>query len=428
VPAEALLDASDPALETVPDPPGLPPVESYEFDGTDVVRRVRRRDGSVVESRVAARENTGDAAADFDLAWLRSTERAAPVETSDVVTVVDLFCGCGGATLGLEEAARALGLDFRVRLAVDFNQRAADAYAANFPDADVRVDSVEALFPGKIGSPLTAEEAALRDELGPISVLIGGPPCQGHSDLNNHTRRDDPKNALYLRMARAAEVLRPDHVLIENVPGVVHSKDSVVARTQTELVGLDYAVDGAVVHAARLGVAQRRRRYFMAASRTIEPSLEAVTEDMAVPERPLDWAITDLRSCAGETVVDTSAVHSDTNRSRIDYLFDHDLHDLPDTERPDCHRLKPHSYRAVYGRLWGDRAAPTITSGFGSTGQGRFVHPHERRTMTPHEAARVQFFPDFFSFDGFGRAALQEMIGNAVPPKLGYVIGLELLR
>jgi DNA (cytosine-5)-methyltransferase 1 len=83
----------------------------------------------------------------------------------------------------------------------------------------------------------------------------------------------------------------------------------------------------------------------------------------------------------------------------------------------------------VYGRMRPDVPAPTITSGFGSTGQGRFVHPLEPRTLTPREAARLQGFPDWFSFSAVdGRRALQEMIGNAVPSRLGYVAAMELLR
>src|SRR5690606_26715584 len=109
-------------------------------------------------------------------------------------------------------------------------------------------------------------------------------------------------------------------------------------------------------------------------------------------------------------------------------LFDNVLHDLPDSERPDCHRLKNHSYLAVYGRLYWDRPAPTITRGFAYTGRGRFVHPLEPRTLTPHEAARVQFFPDYFSFGNANRSTMQNIIGNAVPPKMGYVAALELLR
>jgi DNA (cytosine-5)-methyltransferase 1 len=109
-------------------------------------------------------------------------------------------------------------------------------------------------------------------------------------------------------------------------------------------------------------------------------------------------------------------------------LFTHGLHDLPDSQRPDCHRLKPHDYRAVYGRLYADRPAPTMTTGFGSTGQGRFVHPTQKRTLTPHEAARLQFIPDFFDLSGLTRRHLQTFIGNAVPPKMLYVLAKELLR
>jgi DNA (cytosine-5)-methyltransferase 1 len=76
----------------------------------------------------------------------------------------------------------------------------------------------------------------------------------------------------------------------------------------------------------------------------------------------------------------------------------------------------------------GDRPAQTITTGFGVMGKGRFVNPHERRTITPHEAARIQSFPDFFDFAVVNRTVIQKVIGNAVPPKLGYAVGLHLLR
>ena len=114
-------------------------------------------------------------------------------------------------------------------------------------------------------------------------------------------------------------------------------------------------------------------------------------------------------------------------KKRIAYLFEHDLYDLPNSQRPFCHRAKDHSYVSVYGRMRWNLATQTITTGFGSTGQGRFVHPLRRRTLTPHEACRVQFIPDFFSFPETRRRHLQEMIGNAVPPKLAYVIALSLL-
>jgi DNA (cytosine-5)-methyltransferase 1 len=146
------------------------------------------------------------------------------------------------------------------------------------------------------------------------------------------------------------------------------------------------------------------------------------------PVVTVDDMIRDLSDVYGSGVFDTSATHSAENRRRIAYLFDRGVYDLPDSQRPDCHRLHPHSYKAVYGRMRGDQPSPTITSGFGSTGQGRFVHPHEARTLTPHEAARLQGFPDWFTFGACNRRrALQEMIGNAVPAQLGYLATLAAL-
>jgi DNA (cytosine-5)-methyltransferase 1 len=84
----------------------------------------------------------------------------------------------------------------------------------------------------------------------------------------------------------------------------------------------------------------------------------------------------------------------------------------------------------VYGRMRWEEPAPTMTGGFLTMGQGRFVHPKRRRTITAHEGARIQFIPDFFDFSSLAdsRALLTETIGNAVPPKLSYVIALELMR
>lgn len=130
----------------------------------------------------------------------------------------------------------------------------------------------------------------------------------------------------------------------------------------------------------------------------------------------------------GDDIFNTASEHSLENKRRIEYLFENNLFELPNSERPDCHRLKPHSYKSVYGRMYWDRPAPTITRGFGSTGQGRFVHSLLKRTITPHEAARIQFFPDFFNFGDLRRRQYQDVIGNAVPSKLSYLLALHQLR
>jgi DNA (cytosine-5)-methyltransferase 1 len=126
--------------------------------------------------------------------------------------------------------------------------------------------------------------------------------------------------------------------------------------------------------------------------------------------------------------MDTAAVSSATNQARIDYLFDKDEYDLPHRERPVCHRDGT-TYTAVYGRMHWDRPAHTITTGFNASGQGRYIHPLRRRVITPREAARIQFFPDWYSFVPTGsrifRNQLAKCIGDAVPPILGYAAGLS---
>ena len=85
--------------------------------------------------------------------------------------------------------------------------------------------------------------------------------------------------------------------------------------------------------------------------------------------------------------------------------------------------IRDSSYKSMYGRLRWEEPAQTITSGFGSIGQGRYMHPDRTRALTAHEAARVQGFPDYFDFSACPtRSALATMIGNAVPPQLGAAV------
>jgi DNA (cytosine-5)-methyltransferase 1 len=373
-----------------------------------------------------------DCTCESDAAFLRSPR--PPYESiRPTVTVVDLFSGCGGLSLGAAEAARAISLGIDVRLAIDHDPDAVAVYAANLPEADVRLGSVELLFNGLQGAEPSDVELDLKRQIGSVDVLVGGPPCQGHSDLNNHTRRADPRNALYGRMARAAEVLRPTIVLIENVPTVTHDAGRVVEATVAFLRGSGYAVDDAVVDIAQLGAAQRRRRHVVLASRDprADPSkilagLESRCEHH--PVRTVGWAIRDLIGLQPEALFDSASTPNSENLGRIKWLFEHRKHDLPNALRPECHH-SDHSYVSMYGRLAWDKPAQTVTTGFGSMGQGRYVHPARRRTLTPHEAARLQMIPDFWDFGAVSkRGSLATLIGNAVPPILATALLEPALR
>ena len=336
-------------------------------------------------------------------------------------------------TLGLDEAARQAGCRLTVALAIDSDANALGIYKANVPTALTQVSSVESIFTGAVGTPATDAEARLSESIEPLDVLMGGPPCQGHSDLNNHTRRDDPKNALYLLMARAAAVLLPRVVVIENVATVRLDKAGVVRATSEALASSGYTVAGDVLDLGRLGVPQRRRRFLLIASRlaTISPAQVLLTLRNAMPDheyRTVGWAIRDLLRAGSDSTYDSASRTSKKNVKRIARLFDKQLYDLPNKYRPECHRDGEHSYVSMYGRLdWGE-PAQTITTGYGSMGQGRYVHPQRRRTLTPHEAARLQTFPDWFDFGAdTSRGVLAKVIGNAVPPLLMLSVGRILI-
>ena len=200
-----------------------------------------------------------------DLSFLLTKDRPRYEGGSSQVRIVDLFAGGGGLTLGAAEAARRVGKGTTVALAVENAEDAADVFALNFPYANLVRSDVAELFDGALGARATASERKVAREIGAVDLLLAGPPCQGHSDLNNHTRRSDPRNALYLRAPRAAEVLSPTFVVIENVPTVQHDKGDVVARSTAALEAVGYTVASKVLDLVRFGVPQRRRRHILLA-------------------------------------------------------------------------------------------------------------------------------------------------------------------
>lgn len=402
----------------------------YYLKNRCLYRTIKFKNGSEYSSSIKIEEPTKDLVPSEDIyfkQWLHCKNWPQLESSRGDIRVMDLFCGCGGLTLGIAEACRALEYKFKSVLAADMSPVALELYERNFSPEYTISDPIENHIDSEIGTPLSERERNFCTLVGNIDILIGGPPCQGNSDLNNHTRRRDPRNLLYLRMIRCAEIIKPRYIIIENVPGVQHDTHNVVDVAKSELHKLGYHVDTKTIHMSEIGVPQNRKRFFLIASREQPVSIEKAILYHKTDEKPVSWAIDDLLDIESTEVFDTSANSSATNKKRIDYLFDNDLYDLPNSERPDCHRLKKHSYTSVYGRMYWDLPSQTITGGFGSNGQGRFVHPKRRRTLTPHEAARIQFFPDFFNFEGVKRRELQQIIGNAVPSKASYIIGIEFL-
>lgn len=380
-----------------------------------------------------------DLRAAADRAFLQKEQRPswAGPRGSRPVRVVDLFSGCGAMSLGVAEACRALGRGFKSAGAFDLNRRALEVYAENFPIRQSEPVDLAHVLQADLRLRTSATERAFLESVGNVHFVLAGPPCQGHSNLNNRTRRQDPKNELYFLMARFAQLARPRWIMIENVLAVIHDRGQVVDRTTDALHGLGYRTASGVVDLWSLGVAQTRRRHVLLAERKQDSHDRLASRSLAdllspyfARTRSVRWAIEDLINATPATFMDQPKTPDPVTQSRIDYLFANGLYDLPDTHRPECHREKDHSYKSVYGRMKWEEPAPTVTSGYDTMGRGRFVHPKRRRTITAHEAARIQFIPDFFRFTAVAkhRSALSELIGNAVPPKLSYVLALEMLR
>lgn len=364
---------------------------------------------------------------DLDLDFLRATAPPTLALSSEAdVSIVDLFSGCGGMTIGAIEAAVRLGRRARLALAIDHDPAPLDVLrktlaldAVHVAQADLGAD----LEP--LAAAATATEQRLLKPADGATLLLAGPPCQGHSALNNHTRHDDPRNDLYLAVARVARLLEPAAVVVENVRGIGADRRGAVSRCRAALEELGYEVVEDRLDLALLGVPQRRVRHVLVA--TCGRPLKWKFGQRIV--RPTSWALADLLGIEPRLMIDTPSKPSLENRTRIKWLFENESFNLPNAQRPICHQDDDHSYLSMYGRLRWNAPAQTITSGFGSMGQGRFVHPLRPRTLTPHEAARLQFLPDFVAFgDVKRRGQLATMIGNVAPPALTISIVGALLR
>jgi DNA (cytosine-5)-methyltransferase 1 len=362
----------------------------------------------------------------LDREFLRLTAPPPSPHDDAPIHIVDLFSGIGGLSLGALEGARRMGRAVELSLAVDREPAALDVLSKTFGTTVRRTSAADlrVLLASKLKARVQSGERELFADVPSGPLLCAGPPCQGDSALNNHSRHNDPRNDLYLAVARAAVLTDAQAVLVENVRSVGRDRREAMSRCAAALDRLGYLVSEFTLDLSHLGVPQTRIRHLLVATRS-RPLVLAVP---TFPKRTVAWAIDDILDPPAGNPLDLPSTPSATNQGRIDWLFDNDAYDLPNELRPLCHQTE-HSYLSMYGRLRWDGPAQTITSGFGSMGQGRFVHPLRRRTLTPHEAARLQFLPDFVRLDLVRkRGLLAEMIGNVAPPRFAISVVQALLR
>lgn len=389
-------------------------------------------------SDLVARDTVGEVDTTWSR-WWQSFLRGAALPQDDglpLLRCVDLFCGAGGFALGATLAARNTKNLAHFERIVDTDADALEVFAHRLSVGKSLNTGVSSIVDYRVrrrnGIASFAYEPEIVDPSfnveSNIDLLIAGPPCQGHSNLNNHTRRDDPRNDLLICAAATAVAIDVKAAVFENVKSITASKNGITQLASDLFRSRGYDIQERVVRAPDLGWPQTRERYFLIAIREdLSPKrIPSFTSFKTESPESVLWAIHDLQNSQSENgEFDSAPKSGKVSRRRIDWLFNNNEFNLPNSERPDCHKNGT-TYTAVYGRMYKDRPAPTITTGISTPGQGRFIHPLQRRLITPHEAARIQGFPDGFGLSAshgkYTRKQLTKWIGDAVPSPMGYEV------
>lgn len=346
-------------------------------------------------------------------------------ERETVLTMVDLFAGCGGVTEGF----KACG--FVPLAAVEFDGVAASTYRLNHPGVVVYTQDIRCLPP----------DVVMRDcglESGQLTVLCACAPCQPFSTYTRGFSADDQRVPLLLEAIKFVEEMRPVFFFSENVPGMASRGKDILARVLDELRALGYkSVVSGVVNAADYGVPQMRKRFIVLAT-TLDVALGMPETTHANPLSTMGlnrvpWrTVRDAFAGLPEAGTTDDPLHvppkmSQIVRERLEHARPGgSLYDLPAHLIPKrFFENKRIGYRDIYTKLRFDAPSCTVTGGCQHASAGRFGHPALGRCITLREAARLQTFPDSYRFCG-SRVKIANQIGNAVPVELARVFACHI--
>lgn len=361
-------------------------------------------------------------------------------------TVISLFCGAGGCSLGFQNAG------YQIVYASDIEKSAIDTYQKNFEKTDCEIRDIRALDGQYLLNKLGLEA-------GELDFLIGGPPCQGFSTAGMRFW-DDPRNILLKEYVRCLSELKPKWFLMENVEGLLTSKKGeYVYEAAKAFMNLGYSIRIEKVYSHEYGIPQRRKRVFVIGNRSnidfsfpepIHPATGRIFKNSSIVIADSLENLPLPSHTLGEKVgyPEKIRAHKLFNyfRSKDNWVSDHyspevigiqlerikhlqpgqTMKDLPDQlqhesfKRRANRRVKdgmPSEKRggAPTGlkRLIAKQPSLTITS----AATREFIHPTQDRPLTIRECARIQTFPDDFEFCGSQSQKIKQ-IGNAIPPLL----------
>lgn len=362
--------------------------------------------------------------------------------------MVDLFAGCGGLSLGLEQAG------FTPWFVNEIVPQFAETYKYNHQLSD------EHYFIGDI-SDLNKNINNFQDLLTDITLVCGGPPCQGFSMANRQRILDDPRNGLYKQFLIFLGHIKPKFFIMENVKGMMNKVDEII-HDFSVFLGEEYEYDFAVLKAQDFGVPQNRERFILIGNRIgIDPHaiFNKIMEHRRSPFLLRD-ALEGLphlgaktvkgqanieNEVSGFTVRDFDYVHNEFYRfingdRNITKLYNHknrynnerdieiyrrlpqganSLHESIADIMP--YKRRNGIFKDKYFKLMENQICKTITSHM-KFDCNMYIHPWEARGLSPREAARIQTFPDDYVLMG-AQNAWYAQVGNAVPVKLAQAIG-----
>lgn len=368
--------------------------------------------------------------------------------------MVDLFAGCGGLSTGLKQAG------FTPWFVNEIEPNFCNTYRMNHPQL-----SDEHFYVGDI-KELNKHIEEYRHLLKDITLVCGGPPCQGFSMANRQRIIDDPRNNLYKAYLTFLKEVRPLFFVMENVRGM-RNKIEEIKQDFAEYLGAEYQYSFAILNAQDYGVPQNRERFIMIGNRIgVNPKhifeeiyrlkrpafvLKDVLEGLPSLQSKAEKGKSDIECVeSGFTVCEHKYLINDFFRfingnRNIDKLYNHKNRYNNDRDIEIFRRLPqggnslhesivdimPYSrrndiFKDKYFKLRESQVCRTITSHM-KYDCNMYIHPWEARGLSPREAARIQTFPDDYIFTG-PQNAWYAQIGNAVPVKLAYVIGCAIKK
>lgn len=343
---------------------------------------------------------------------------------------IDFFCGGGGMTNGLIQSG------IEVIAGVDLDSDAQATYEANNNGAKFINEDITKLplnfFENEFGVHRNDDEM----------IFVGCSPCQFYSIIRSSKEKSRKTKDLLLYFERFVDYYRPGYILVENVPGIMSNRETILNDflQKIETLGYGNRENGRcvydVVNMSNYGIPQSRRRFSLIATRldrqvhlpehnehTVTVR-EAIGDENFYPRIPAGFHDDNKQRCHSTrrlTPINTERIQIVPHDGGTRIAF----RDNPNLQLK-CYINRDNSFRDVYGRLFWDRPSSTITTKFLSFTNGRFGHPEQDRCISVREGATLQSFPYTYQFVTNSIQTAARLIGNAVPPEYGRRLGLLL--